>query len=303
MLHMTKEYLDLKVDFMFKQLFGQPSRKHITIAFLNDLLGRTGSEKITDLSFENTEFVKKEFEGKSIRLDVKVETDDGERINIEIQLINQHDMPERILYYWAKMFSSSIQAGDSYLKLPPTIIICILNYPLFPSETDRFHTVFHIREDEDRFLWSNLLEFHAFDLSNFMVQWRKYKRKLKEQNLTQIPWLMMLSAADYRKKRTDAEIIFELEEWAMNEEQVREALIEWETLSANKENRVVYEARMKELRDLLSNLQGERRLGREEGREEGVRLVAKNLLQQGMPIQEIVKATGLSTEIVRELEK
>jgi len=131
----------------------------------------------------------------------------------------------------------------------------------------------------------------------------KYKRKLKEQNLTQIPWLMMLSAADYRKKRTDAEIIFELEEWAMNEEQVREALIEWETLSANKENRVVYEARMKELRDLLSNLQGERRLGREEGREEGVRLVAKNLLQQGMPIQEIVKATGLSTEIVRELEK
>ena len=89
----------------------------------------------------------------------------------------------------------------------------------------------------------------------------------------------------------------------MNEEQVREALIEWETLSANKENRVVYEARMKELRDLLSNLQGERRLGREEGREEGVRLVAKNLLQQGMPIQEIVKATGLSTEIVRELEK
>jgi predicted transposase/invertase (TIGR01784 family) len=114
---------------------------------------------------------------------------------------------------------------------------------------------------------------------------------------------MMLSAADYRKKKTDSEIISALEEWAMNEEQVREALIEWEALSANKENRVVYEARMKELRDLLSNLQGERRLGREEGREEGVRLVAKNLLKQGMPIQEISKATGLSNEIIRELEK
>ncbi len=31
---MTKEYLDLKMDFMFKHLFGHPSRKNITIAFL-----------------------------------------------------------------------------------------------------------------------------------------------------------------------------------------------------------------------------------------------------------------------------
>ena len=30
---MTTEYLDLKMDFMFKQLFGDPRRKSITIAF------------------------------------------------------------------------------------------------------------------------------------------------------------------------------------------------------------------------------------------------------------------------------
>ncbi len=28
------QYLDLKMDFMFKQLFGHPSRKSITMAFL-----------------------------------------------------------------------------------------------------------------------------------------------------------------------------------------------------------------------------------------------------------------------------
>ncbi len=55
----------------------------------------------------------------------------------------------------------------------------------------------------------------------------------------------------------------------MDIEQVREALIEWETLSANKENHVIYEARAKELRDMISNLEGERRLGREEGIELG----------------------------------
>lgn len=76
---------------------------------------------------------------------------------------------------------------------------------------------------------------------------------------------MMLSAADYRKNHTNNEMLMELEEWAMKIDQVREALIEWENLSVNKENRIEYEARSKYLRDLLSNLEGEREAGLEEG--------------------------------------
>ncbi|WP_256237564.1 hypothetical protein [Bacillus sp. EB600] len=48
-------------------------------------------------------------------------------------------------------------------------------------------------------------------------------------------------------------MLAELEKWAMNIEEVREALIEWENLSSKKKNRVEYEARLKELRDLLNN--------------------------------------------------
>ncbi|MEH7386807.1 hypothetical protein V7147_15555, partial [Bacillus sp. JJ1521] len=103
-----------------------------------------------------------------------------------------------------------------------------------------------------------------------MEQWRKYRRQMKENN--ELPWLLMLSAVDYQKNQLDDELMSELEEWAMNIEQVREALIEWETISGNKENRVIYEARAKELRDMISNLEGERRLGREERKEEGIEL-------------------------------
>ena len=82
---------------------------------------------------------------------------------------------------------------------------------------------------------------------------------------TELPWLMMLSAADYRRKTIDDEIFHELEVLAMNEQEVQKALIEWETLSANKENKALYEARLKYLRDELSLLRGERRRGLEEG--------------------------------------
>ncbi len=186
------------------------------------------------MTFENTEVVKDTEDGKTIRLDLLVNTASGERINVEIQIINQHDMPERILYYWAKIYASSIHSGQPYTMLKPTIMISILNYSLFQSEIDSFHSLFHIKEKTENFAWSSHLEFHVFDLSSFMIQWRKYRRQMMKEENKELPWLMMLSVADYRVKKADAELLSELEEWAMDREQVREALIEWETLSAKK---------------------------------------------------------------------
>lgn len=303
---MTKEYLDLKMDFMFKQLFGHPRRKSITIAFLNDLLYRKDYERIIDVHYENTELIKEEHDGKTSRLDVLVSTTSGERINVEIQLVNQHDMPERVLYYWAKLFSASLSSGGNYQNLPPTIMITIVNYPLFPHETDSFHNIFHLREDTEHFLWSPHLEIHSFDLSQFMVKWRKYRRELKENPPLALPWLMMLSAANYEKKIVDEEIFRELEELAVNEQEVREALVEWESLSANKENKVLYEARLKFLRDQLSNIMGERRLGKEEGiREgikEGIKKVALEMLKDGIAVEKVAKYANLSIEEVERLK-
>ncbi|MDQ0154645.1 putative transposase YdaD [Robertmurraya andreesenii] len=84
----------------------------------------------------------------------------------------------------------------------------------------------------------------------------------------------------------------------MNIEQVREALIEWETLSANKENRVIFEARAKELRDLLSNLEGERRIGREEG----LKQVAIKLLKDNMEVEQVANYVELPVKEIQELK-
>ena len=105
----------------------------------------------------------------------------------------------------------------------------------------------------------------------------------------------MLSAVDYRKKTIAKEIFNELEEFALNEQEVREALVEWETLSANKENKALYEARLKYLRDQLSNILGERRVGREEEQ----RNIAKRMLEEGFPLEMIAKLTKLSEEEIQ----
>ena len=43
------------------------------------------------------------------------------------------------------------------------------------------------------------------DQSYFYVQWRKYRRKLMDNKHQEMPWLMMLSAADYRKNHINTE--------------------------------------------------------------------------------------------------
>ncbi|AKU27081.1 Rpn family recombination-promoting nuclease/putative transposase [Geobacillus sp. DSP4a] len=188
-------------------------------------------------------------------------------------------------------------------------MVTILNYPLFPHETDRFHTVFHLREDEEHFLWSAHIEFHAIDLSQFMVQWKKYRREMKKS--AEVPWLMMLSVVDGRDSRLDETMWSELEEWAMNEQEIREALEEWEKLSVSPENRYAYEMRLKWLRDQLSNLLGERRAGleeglkkgREEGREEERKKMIRHMAAKGMTAKDIADLTGLTEEEVRKWMK
>ena len=262
---MTKEYLDLKMDFMFKQIFGDPRRKSITIAFLNKILKRQDNESIVDVLYENTERIKEEYDGKTSRLDILVFTSNEERINVEIQLQNRYDFPERALYYWSKLYSSSIGSGEDYSKLVPTIIISILNFPLFPQETDSVHNVFRVMEINENFFWSPHLEFHVIDLSQFMVKWKKHRREMKQNRGSEYPWLIMLSAANHENKTLNLEMIKELEEFAMNEQEIREALIEWETLSSNKENKMLYESRLKFLRDQLSLVRNERKTARAEG--------------------------------------
>ena len=68
---------------------------------------------------------------------------------------------------------------------------------------------------------------------------------MMKNRTTEYRWLMMLSVANIKNKTINQEMIQELEKFAMKEQEVREALIEWEVLSSNKEIKALYEAKLK----------------------------------------------------------
>jgi len=91
--------------------------------------------------------------------------------------------------------------------------------------------------------------------------------------------------------------------------QVAKAVAKLVELNAEERERMIADSRMK-LRWDIANIKRsaekegmERGLekGREEGREEERLMIARNLLNLGLPIEEIAQATGLSHEIIQAL--
>ena len=58
---------------------------------------------------------------------------------------------------------------------------------------------------------------------------------------------------------------------------------------------------MKKYRDTICVFEGVRLEGRAEGREEGIKDIARNLKSMGMSISDLSKATGLQEEEIKAL--
>src|SRR5699024_8364146 len=99
--------MDLKIDYAFKQLFGNEKNKQITVVFLNAILQKTGREPIKDVSFIDVEVGGEYFDDKQSRLDFLFVTTTGERINIEIQFTDKYDMIKRTIYYWSGIYRTN----------------------------------------------------------------------------------------------------------------------------------------------------------------------------------------------------
>src|SRR5690625_1845499 len=234
--------MDLKIDYAFKQLFGNEKNKDITVVFLNAILQRTYRERIKDISFTNTEAGGEYVDDKQSRLDLLVVTEGNEWINVEIQFTNKYDMVKRSIYYWAGVYRNPFQTKMSYEQLRPVIAINILNFKLF-DETERFHTTYHLYEDEEKFQLTNIMEFHFIEMSKLIQDWKE--EKLDPWNNVLARWLLMLGMVDHRNEKVYSDIYRELEAIAMKDESLHHAFKNWEELSMTQEQYLAYESRLK----------------------------------------------------------
>jgi predicted transposase/invertase (TIGR01784 family) len=89
-------------------------------------------------------------------------TVDDQRVDLEIQVSNEGDYPERSLYYWAREYSSTLGEGGEYSDLPRAIVVSILAFKLF--DCAEFHSEFRPLEVTRHTLLTDRMALHYFEL-------------------------------------------------------------------------------------------------------------------------------------------
>lgn len=70
---------------------------------------------------------------KDFILDMRLVLDNSRLINLEMQVANLRNWPERSLCYASRTFAGQLESGEEYQDAKPVIAIGLLNYTLFPD--------------------------------------------------------------------------------------------------------------------------------------------------------------------------
>ena len=295
---MGKLRYTFKTDTLFKMLFvkHRDLLKNLIAALLGIPL-----ENIEQFTIRNPDMLPEVLGDKFCRLDINMIVN-GQRVDLEIQVANEGDYPERVMLYWAREFSTALSAGQSYSMLPRTIIISIIDFKLFDCK--EFHSFFQPLEVTRHTLLSDKMGFHFFEL-------KKLPKDVKEQDALLL-WLSLFRA----ETEEDLEKIK-----GMGVPAMEQAISAYYSITASEEFREIERMREKarhdeaqalynaEQKGIQKGMQEGIQEGRQKGMQEGIQKgisernieIAKNLVKLGMPLRQISAATGLTQEEVENL--
>ena len=275
-----------KIDVVFHALFREGNEK-ITKAMIQ----AATKEKIQKVNLDNDKhLVGKYPEEKLGIVDLKATLDNGTICDIEIQLADNKDTAERFLFYWSRIYAGQLVKGDDYGKLNKVIGIIIIDYELEKTkEVQKLSTKWKIREVST----GKQIELtDVFEL--YIIEIPKARRILKEEPKNELAqWVMFINDPN------ESEVSKIMED----NKEIKEAMNELEKISKDKELRRVAELREKAIRDEKNGLRHAKEEGIKEGIKEGIEQVAKKMLELNIPIQDIIKTTGLQEKQILELKK
>jgi predicted transposase/invertase (TIGR01784 family) len=172
--------IDPKIDCVFKALLGAETNRALLIHFLNAMLGSDLPAPITAVEILNPYNEREFLDDKLSIVDVKARDERGQLYQIEIQLLAYRDLPVRISYGWADLYSSQLGSGEPYTQLKPTYAIWLLAADLL-TDPDAYLHDFRLRDAQGRTLVEHggiwLLElnkFHAERVDTEQERWLKF---------------------------------------------------------------------------------------------------------------------------------
>ena len=280
------DLLDPKMDSTFKTLFTHDSRGS-RIALKSLVSAIIGKEPVS-VEVINNELPKEVLYAKEIRLDLQCKMEDGSRIDIEIQTCPDGDnLRKRSLYYGSRMLSSMGNSGQHYFELPKVYQVMFTNFTLFKESQD-YMQQFSMKSGDIEL---------CDTLQVIFIQMPLMKEEtIEEKNLNEIEkWVIFLRDSTDKEKR---DLLNRIMATNRGIKEAGEILM---TISADEREWAIQESRYKGKMDYESGLAASHAKGVEEGVEKGKIEDARGMKAENIPVETIVKITGLTAEQVAAL--
>ena len=283
----SKYLLSPRNDFVFKVLFGSEDSKHLLSSLLSSITG----EPVSGITLKNPFLLRNYPDEKEGVLDIRITTDNGDQIFIEMQAQRHAALNKRMLFYWARVHGAQTLKGKDYSLLKRTIGICILGHPWFKDAEPLscFHALEKTRYEPICM---------DFELIFMQVGNSKGNQGIMYSK-DQWAWRTFLGADTEEEIKMAAEA----------SEAVNEAYNKLKVISQDPEIREHSEARELWIMGQVIRESEARREGREEGRmegrvegrEEAIREMVINMNKSGIPVESIATIANLTPGDIKKI--
>ena len=217
-------------DILFKIMMQEDTEvlKAIVCSYLD-----LDTEDIRDIVISNPISLNDDIQGKEMILDIRAMMNDDTIINLEMQVINYQDWPERSLSYLCRCFDN-LQKGQGYLQVKGAVHIGFLDYTLFPQNPE-FYSTYRLINERTGQLYSSKFRISVVDLTLIKLATeddKKYHRDL---------WASFFKAKEWG----------ELMELAKQDQNIQKAVVTLKKLTEDEKFKLQYEAREDRIRQEL----------------------------------------------------
>lgn len=177
------KFVDPKVDIAFKKIFGDETRKHVLISFLNAVM----DQHIVEVEILNPYQVPKIPELKYTILDVKAKDRSGREFIVEMQANPYIFFDKRALHYVSKAYLNQLRRGQDFKYHQPVYFIGVLNFNFFNSTHYlSCHLIKNIETQEQEIC----------DFEFYFLELKKFSKTLNELSNILDKWTFFLKSID-----------------------------------------------------------------------------------------------------------
>ena len=292
---------DLKEDEHFKNFFKNNQKPLISL--LESFLPLPKSRKIKEVKVLDSllSVTDKLSNKKESIMDLRLQLDNGEFVNVEMQLLEHPSFVERILFYGCRNYASQLDKGKEYEELNPSYSLVFCDFELFKHDEEdrkRFYRSCTFREDHypHRRVSRHLLV--------VFVELPKLKKNIENLVDNKEAWCYVLKhlpeMGEEEKRR-----------FALKNKQMEEIMDWTRPLTLKESEYLIAEAEEKQRRDRYAQNKHIFQKGKKEGLEEGLEQglekgrmeLISNMLKKESDLSVISKLTGLSVEELKKLKK